>query len=371
MDAAIKIAQQAEKRKEEIEKGRNIPKDLIDQMKALSLSRLWVAKEYNGAQMSVYDVMKIWQRMAYHNGSVAWVCSVTNCSSLISGYLSNEMANQIFAGQHSMVGGFAAPVGSANPAAEGLQITGLWSWGSGISHCTHILAGVKLIKDEKMVGAGITFLEPKDVTQVDNWHVVGMKGTHSIDYKVENLFVPNDRWMPFPPFKPKIDEPLYRFSFLGALALSVSAVGLGLAERAHDEIINLVKNKVPLGSDKPLSKQPMIQNNMGKISGNLLAAESLFYATVLEAQKATENGLATTAIKAKVRLAACTCTQLCLKVVRDAYEMAGGSAIWKINKLEELHRDMHVVSQHAMASNANYRVAGSVQLGNNVPVFLL
>lgn len=371
MEAATKIAQQAEKRKEEIEKNRNIPKDLVNQMKALSLSRLWVAKEYNGAQMSVYDVMKIWQRMAYHNGSLAWVSSVTNCSSLISGYLPKEMANQIFGDQHCMVGGFAGPAGSAVPSEEGLKVTGSWSWGSGISHCSQILAGVKLMKDDKMQGAGIAFLNPKDVTKVDNWHVVGMKGTHSIDYKVENLFVPNDRWIPFPPSKPMIDEPLYRFSFLGALALSVSAVGLGLAERAYDEIKNLVKNKIPLGQDKPLSKQAMIQNNMGKIAGNLLAAESLFYTTILEAQKATENGLATTPIKAKVRLAACTCTQLCLKVVRDAYEMAGGSAIWQINKLEELHRDMHVVSQHGMASNANYRVAGSVRLGNNVPAFLL
>jgi len=371
MEAAIKIAQQAEKRKEEIEKNRNIPTDLIDQMKAHSLSRLWVAKEYGGAQLSIYEVMKIWQRMAYHSGSLAWVSSVTNCSSLISGYLPEEMATMIFGDQQSMVGGFAGPAGSAVLEKEGLQVTGSWSWGSGISHCTHIVGGVKLIKDGKMVGAGVTFLKPTDVTQIDNWHVVGMKGTHSIDYQVENLFVPNDQWMPFPPSKPVIDEPLYRFSFLGALALSVAAVGLGLAERAHDEITNLVKNKVPLGQDKSLSKQPMVQDKIGKISGNLLAAKSLFYATILEAQSATEAGLATTPIKAKVRLTACTCTQLCLTVVRDAYEMAGGSAIWQNNKLEELHRDMHVVSQHGMTSNANFRVAGSVGLGNNVPAFLL
>ena len=309
--------------------------------------------------------------MAYHSGSLAWVSSVTNCSSLISGYLPPKMANAIFGNQQCMVGGFAGPAGSAVPAEEGLQVTGSWAWGSGISHCTHIIGGVKLIKDGQMVGAGVTFLEPTDVTQIDNWHVVGMKGTHSIDYKVENLLVSNDRWMPFPPSKPVIDEPLYRFSFLGALALSVAAVGLGLAERAHDEIVNLVKNKVPLGQAKPLSKQAIVQDKIGKISGNLLAAKSLFYATILEAQRATETGLATTPIKAKVRLAACTCTQLCLTVVRDAYEMAGGSAIWQNNKLEELHRDMHVVSQHGMASNANYRVAGSVGLGNNVPAFLL
>ncbi len=371
MEAAIQIAKAAEERKEEIENTRNIPSDLITQMKSLSLPRLWVAKEYGGVQMSIHQVMKLWQRMAYHSGSLAWVSSVTNCSSLISGYLPHEMALAIFGDQQSMVGGFAGPAGSALSTHGGLQVTGSWAWGSAISHCTHIIGGVKLIKDGNMVGAGVSFLEPSDVTLLDNWHVIGMKGTHSIDYAVKNLFVPNDRWIPFPPSKPVINEPLYRFSFLGALALSVAVIGLGLAERAHDEIILLLKNKVALGDQKPLSKQAIIQDKTGRISGNLLAAESLFYTTILEAQNATETRLATTAIKAKVRLAACTCTQLCLSVVRDAYELAGGSAIWNANKLEELHRDMHVVSQHGMASNANYRVTGSVRLGNKVPLFLL
>jgi len=371
MEEAIKIAKEAEQRKDEIESKRNIPTDLIDQMKALSLSRLWLAQEYGGQQKSIYDVVKIWQQMAYHNGSLAWVCSVTNCSSLISGYLSKDMVGQLFGGKDSMVGGFAGPAGTAIPSEGGLQVTGSWSWGSGISHSTHIVAGVKLLKDDNMVGAGVTFLQPDEIRLLDNWHVVGMKGTHSIDYQTKDLFVPNERWIPFPPSKPVIDQPLYRFSFLGALALSVAAVGLGLAQRAHDEIIDLVQNKVPLGQDKPLSRQAMTQDKIGKISGNLLAAENVFYSTILEGQQATEHGDATTQLKAKIRLAACTCTQLCLKVVRDAYEMAGGSAIWQTNKLEELHRDMHVVSQHGMASNANYRVAGSVGLGNRVPEFLL
>ena len=371
MEAAISIAKEAEKRKSEIEQQRNVPKDIIDETKALSLSRLWVAKEYGGPQMSVAEVMELWQNMAYHSGSLAWVTSITNCSSLISGFLPKKMAQEIFGSEQSMVGGFAGPAGVATPDADGLKVTGSWSWGSGISHCTHILGGVRLMKDGNMVGAGITFFKPDEVSMFDNWHVVGMKGTYSIDYKVSDLLVSNERWTSFPPSKPVIDEPLYRFSFLGALSLSVAAVGLGLAQRAHDEIISLVKEKVTLGSDKPLSKQPMIQSKTGRIAGNLLAAKSLFYSTISEAQKETEIGVSSQAMKAQVRLAACTTTQLCLKVVRDAYEMAGGSAIWQANKLEELHRDMHVVSQHGMTSNGNYRVAGSVSLGNNVPAFLL
>ena len=371
MQAAIDIAKEAEKRKKEIEDTRDIPADLVDKAIEISLSRLWVAKAYSGPQKSVREVMKIWQNMAYHNGSLAWVTSVTNCSSLVSGFLPENLAKAIFGSERAMVGGFAGPAGVATPAKEGLQVSGTWSWGSGIKHCTHIVAGVKLIKDEMMVGAGLVFLKPEEVSFVDNWHVVGMKGTHSIDYQVKEVFVGDDRWIPFPPMRPKIDAPLYRFSFLGALALSVSAIGLGLAERAKEEIKQLLREKVPLGHQKTLASQSIIQDKMGRIEGNFLAAHSLFYRTIAEAEKEVESAPCSTEMKAKIRLTACTTTQLSLQVVRDAYEMAGGSAIWESQKLEELHRDMHVVSQHAMASQANFRTAGAVGLGNKVPEFLL
>ncbi|MEL6191953.1 MAG: acyl-CoA dehydrogenase family protein [Bacteroidota bacterium] len=371
MQAAIAIAKQAEERKEEIEKSRNLPTDLIDQAKVQSLPRMWVAEKYGGSQQSVEEVMKTWQKMAYHNGSLAWVTSVTNCSSLVSGFLPEKLAEKIFAHPHAMVGGFAAPAGIAEPADNGIKVSGNWSWGSGIKHCTHIVGGVKLMKEGVMMGAGLVFLKPEEVTFLDNWHVVGMKGTHSIDYTVKDLFVENDRWIPFPPAKPAIDEPLYRFSFLGALSLSISAIGLGLAERARDEIKHLLQQKTPLGQQKPLSKQPIVQDKIGKIEGNFLAAESLYYRTIADAQAETAYGPCSMEMKGKIRLAACTATQLCLSVVRDAYEMAGGSAIWETNKLEELHRDMHVVSQHAMASDANFRTAGALSLGSKVPEFLL
>lgn len=371
MESAIELAKAAEKRKEEIEQNRNIPADIIQQVQSLSLSRLWVAKEYNGSQKPVQEVMNIWQKMAYYNGSLAWVVSVTNCSSLISGFLPQDLAKAVFKSENSMVGGFAGPAGVATAEANGIRVTGKWSWGSGVTHCTHIVAGVRLMKDDAMVGAGIVFLLPEEVTFIDNWHVMGMKGTHSIDYSVQDLIIGNDRWIPFPPAKPIIDAPLYRFSFLGALSLSIAAVGLGLAERARDEIRKIVQQKVSLGQNSPLSKQPIIQDKIGIIEGNFLAAQSLFYNTILEAQKETENNICSVPMKSKIRLTACMTTQLCLNVVRDAYDLAGGSAIWESNKLEELHRDMHVVSQHAMVSSANFRTVGAVSLGNKVPEILL
>ena len=365
------IAKQAEDRKTEIESIRNIPADIMDQVKQLGLVKSWAAKEYGGQQASVLEVTNMLREMAYYNGSLAWVVGVTCCSSLITGFLDPAPAKAIFAAPNSMVGGFAAPAGVAKKVANGLEVSGRWSWGSGITHSTHIVGGVRIVEGEEIVGTGVVFLKPEEITTIDNWNVVGLKGSHSIDYTVKKLFIPDERWTPFPVTTPTIDAPLYRFSFLGALSSAVAAVGLGLAERAVAEITTFVQQKKPFGQGKVLSKHPEIQTQIAKVMADFFAAKALFQTTIQEAEQETLNGICSKETKAKIRIANAHTTKLAHQVVQEAYRLGGGYSIWETQKLEELLRDMNVVTQHGMVSSINYRTGGSVLLGNKVPEVLL
>ncbi len=365
------IAQQAEERKAEIEANRNIPTDIMDQVKQLGLVKNWAATAYGGKQASVLEVTNIVREMAYYNGSLAWVVGVTCCTSLITGFLESSAATAIYAAPNSMIGGFAAPAGMAKKVENGLEVSGHWSWGSGITHCTHIVGGVRIMEEEEMVGTAVAFFKPEEITFIDNWHVVGLKGSHSIDYTAKKLFIPNDRWTAFPVTTPTIDEPLYRFSFLGALSSAVTAVGLGLAERAIAEITKFVQQKKPFGQGKTLAKQPEIQTKIAQLLGDFLAAKALFQTTIMEAEQETQNGICSKETKAKIRIANAHTTKLAHQVVQEAYRLGGGYSIWETRKLEELLRDMNVVTQHGMVSAINYRTGGSVLLGNAVPEILL
>lgn len=367
----LTLAQEAEQRRREIEAARNLPTDLIARAKAEGLVRMWTAKAYGGLQLGVRETMQRLQPIAYHNASLAWVLAVTNCSSLFSGYFPSEMATQLYSDKNAMIGGFAGPVGVAQITDGGIQVSGQWSWGSGIRHCSHIVGGARFMQGEQMVGAALAFFLPEEIELEDNWHVVGLKGTNSINYRAENVFIPNGRWSFFPLSEAQIDAPLYRFSSLGALSLSVAVVGLGLAERAVHEIQAIAQAKSPMGQGKPLAKRSVSQQAIGKIYGNYWGAHSLFYNTIAKAEAEAAKGACSAETKAAIRLAACHTTHLAKEVVQEAYRIAGGSAVWEAGKLEELHRDMHVVSQHAMVADANYRTAGAVFLGNRVPEFLL
>lgn len=371
IQTAISLAKEAEERKVEIETLRNIPTDLMDKVKTAGLVKMWAAKAYGGQQADVSTVTEMIRAMAYYNGSLAWVTAVTSCSFLFSGFLPEEKASPLYSDPKAMIGGFAGPSGVATLEGEGLRITGHWSWGSGTTHCSHILGGVLLKKDEKVIGTATAFFKPEEVTFHDNWHVLGLKGTHSIDYSVKDIFIPKERWARFPLSVPVIDVPLYRFSFLGALSLATASVGLGFAQRAVDEILKLAQVKRPFGQGKPLAKRPIFQAQLGELQGNYLAAKALFESTIRATELETQQGNCSIESKANVRLAACHSLQLAEKVVSAAYKLAGGSAIWQSHKLEELYRDMHIVTQHGMVSSGNYRTVGAVLLGNNVPESLL
>jgi hypothetical protein len=69
---------------------------------------------------------------------------------------------------------------------------------------------------------------------------------------VADELVPHGRWVQIGGAA-RIDRPLYRFSFFGALAVGVAAVGLGLARRAVDELVDMAGGKRPQGSQTLLS----------------------------------------------------------------------------------------------------------------------
>lgn len=98
MNSHIDIAQKAEARKEEIETERNLPEDIIQEVKQAGLVKRWATKSVGGEESSVFDVCRMIRDISYYNGSLAWVIAVTGCSSLFSGFIEDEKADILFNG---------------------------------------------------------------------------------------------------------------------------------------------------------------------------------------------------------------------------------------------------------------------------------
>ena len=369
--ALEEVGRAAEARQAEIEANRCIPDDLMLQLKETGILHTWTAIAYGGKQAHVLSLVSAIQQLAYYNGSIAWIVGVTGTAALGSGYLQPEVAQEVFGHSMAQVGGWAVPAAMAQAVDGGLLVSGKWAWGSGIRHCTHIVGGVIAVDEENKPKSALVYMDPKDVAFIDNWQVLGLRGSNSIDYSVKNLFIPNGKWVWFPSSEAVVDAPLYRFSFLGALASGVAGVALGLAHRALDEIKNLSKKKRPMGARKTLAERPVIHDKIARMEAAYYAAKLFLESSIKESWAAAEERKQTAAQKSKLRLAAANAVEASAQVVRDAYQIGGGSSIWDGVKLQELFRDVNAITQHGLVASSIFEVVGRVSMGQKVNEALL
>lgn len=368
----IALGKKAEARKTEIEDRGVLPGDIARALKATGILRLWVAKAYGGREADVLALVNAIQTLSYYNGSVAWVASVTGTGSLTSGYLKPSFAQEAFGASDAMLGGFAAPVGRAERVAGGLMVNGRWGWGSGTSHCSTVIGGIMIqgAEGERPMPA-VALFYPKDVQWYDTWEVNGLKGTGSGDYELKNVYVPDGRWIYFPVQRSVVDAPLYRVSFYGALAAGVAAVGLGLAKRAIDEIKRLGLTKKPVMAQKTLSEKAVIQFQLAATEAKYQAAKAFLEKATTENYEAAKSGIPDIHTKNLLRMAATHVVTASAEVVDWCYKIGGGSTIWNSVKLQELQRDMLVVTQHGLVAPSNNEMIGKVAFGLRFNPWLL
>ena len=371
-EALITLGKKAEERRNEIEAKGNLPKDIAAALKQTGVLRLWVAKAYGGEEADLLALINAIQTLAYYNGSVAWVASVTGTGSLTSGYLQPDFAQEAFGAADAMLGGFAAPVGKAKRVDGGLLVNGRWGWGSGTANCSTVIGGI-MIQGEKEQPPmpAVALFYPKDVEWHNTWQVNGLRGTGSGDYELKDIFVPDGRWIYFPVQKSVIDAPLYRVSFYGALAAGVSAVGLGFAKRALDEIKQLGLTKKPVMARKTLSEKAVVQFQLAEKEAKYQAAKAFLEKAATDNFEAAKTGIPDIHTKNLLRMAATHVVTASAEVVDWCYKIGGGSTIWNSVKLQELQRDMLVLTQHGLVAPSNNEMIGKVAFGLRFNPWLL
>jgi alkylation response protein AidB-like acyl-CoA dehydrogenase len=330
-----------------------------------------VPARYGGGEHHLQEVIDAIERLAYHDGSTSWCAMIAATTGLAAAYLPPEWAERIYGDPTAVTGGFAMPVGTATPAEGGLIVTGRWQWGSGTHHCSWIGGGCWITgSDGKPTPRPDGLLAPfvmfeRDQVQIhDTWRVAGLKGTGSNDFEVREAFVPEGRWANFAGAEPLIDGPLYRFPFLGALALGVCAVSLGLARRAEDELVEIAGGKKPAGSSRTLAERPVVQAAVARAEANWRAAGALVREVVGEAwEDAAAGRPLPDEHRRRLRLAATNATWRSVEAVDLMYHAGGGSSIHETSPLQRVFRDVHVASQHGMVADRTYEPLGRMALG--------
>jgi alkylation response protein AidB-like acyl-CoA dehydrogenase len=212
-------------------------------------------------------------------------------------------------------------------------------------------------------GGRVGFAFFAEVEELDTWHVSGLQGTHSTDYRVDNALVSLERIVSMDRRSLVVDEPLYRFSTFGALALGVAMTMVGLAERAIEEL-TLLADKIPQGSTKGLAHRTAVQADLAR---SVAAVRSARAYVADEVGRSWADVVATGQVaddrKVALRLAANAVAEAAIGAVDRCYTSAGGEAVYRRSPLQRVFRDIHVASQHAMVAGRVFEPLGRFEFG--------
>ncbi|MCX5173455.1 acyl-CoA dehydrogenase family protein [Streptomyces antibioticus] len=233
---------------------------------------------------------------------------------------------------------------AGGPAAErvpgGYRLRGVRGrFCSGIDHARWILAGLDVEPAEEGRAAipHLLLIPVEDVTVVDDWYTLGLRGTGSRSFVIDEAFVPEHRALPqaeldpLTATRPRPDGPVFRMAFTATGTVALAGVLLGTARAALDLYAGT-------GRHAPAVDLPAL-------TATVDAAEALLRTDLaLLTHSAVPGG--SRPEQARMRRDIAYAGVRCRDVVDTVFRNAGSGGVYDSSPLQRLWRDANTAALH-------------------------
>jgi alkylation response protein AidB-like acyl-CoA dehydrogenase len=363
---------------DELERTRRIPASLMAQLHASRLLRMLLPRSVDGDQVDPSTYLAAIAELSRHDGSIGWNVFVANSSALIAPFLELDVARQIFGDPKTVVAWGPPNACKATAVDGGYRVSGTWDFASGCRqanwmgvHCPVVERDGNLRRDSRGQTVIRSLLFPvSEATLLDTWNPIGLRGTASDSYSLNDLFVA-ERFSStrMEPALRRDRGPLYAFTQQGLYAVGVAGVAFGLARAMLDEFVELAGRKAPRYLSR-LADNAVVQAEVARAEASLGATRAYLVDT-LDTIYAHADDVEPIDItdRARVRLASTHAIHAALEVADFTYKAAGVDAIFPGSPFERRFRDIHTVSQQIQSRSAHYEAVGRILLGTIPEVF--
>ena len=355
---------------DEIERTRRLTEPVVSALIENGLYRVLLPKSFGGAEAPPEVFMQVLEEVAKIDASTAWCLGQCSVCAMTAAYLDADAAQQIFNEPPGILA-WGAIAHEVQAVPGGYRATARWEFASGSRQASWLGAHVRIVEAN-----GATRLKPngtpeirtilfpaKSATMYDVWDAIGLKGTGTDSYSVDDVFIPEKfAALRDDPTALREDGPLYKLTTYAVFGIGFAAVSLGVARATLDAAIELARGKESVGI-KPMRDNNAVQGQLGRIEGDLRAARAYLYAAAAEVWRdLTRTGTVTEEHRVALRLASTWTIHRAAAVVDAAYHMAGATAVFSANKFERRFRDMHAIAQQIQARDTHYEDVGKTIL---------
>jgi len=365
---------------DEAESLRTLPPGSVATVRSLGLFWLKTPASLGGTPLPPVEFCDVIEELAYIDVSTAWAAMIgAGCCGLVGGWLPEAGALRVFTpvpdGGLPVVAGQLAPRGTGKPVSGGYLVTGRWGFSSGILHADWLLGAFALESptgDEAASADGdggtgfgrmVVFAVPKSEAEViDNWYVAGLQGTGSLDFRVDELFVPAE--MTYDLGIPAVrGGDLFRLGMPAFVSNEVPPLCVGLARRALDDMTELALKTARFPGGPTVSERAVFHKELGRAETKLRAARLVHREAMADAWQAALAGDAPSEEQQlAVTAASVFAVETAAEVVSDLFRYGGGRVLALSNPMQRHLRNALAARQHLALSEEGYEAAGRYRL---------
>ncbi len=359
---------------DQIEREQQIPAPLLAKIIEARLPRMLLPRSVGGDEIEPWIYLRAIEEISRHDGSVAWNLFVANSAALIAPFIPLSAAKAIYDDPRGWIAWGPPNQHTATAVPGGYRISGQWHFASGSRQATWMGAHGNVIEpdgsrrlnrfDRPTVK---TFLFPKHkATPIRDWDTLGMRGTASEGYRLDDVFVPDEfTGTREDPSLRRDPGPLYAFTMQGLYSVGVAGVALGIARAMLDEFILLAKAKTPRGLIR-MADQPVVQSNVAHREAALGSGRAWLTEILKETwDNADDRAPIDTDARIRVRLGCAQAIKSAIETADYVYKAAGVSAIFKGTPFERRFRDMHTLSQQIQSRDSHFEAVGKIMFNGD------
>ncbi|HXZ66039.1 MAG TPA: acyl-CoA dehydrogenase family protein [Streptosporangiaceae bacterium] len=359
---------------ERSEQLRTLPPDTVETLRGLGVFWLKTPADLGGSPLNPIEFCDVIEELAYADASTAWTAMIgAGCGGLASGWLPEAGARRVFAPDRPLpvVAGQLQPRGTGRPVPDGYVVTGRWSFASGIMHASWLIGAFRAPAAPATTAAQaaadgeriVVFLLPKDEAEViDNWHVAGLQGTGSMDFRVAERFVPAE--MTYELGAPAVrGGELFRLGMPAFVSNEVPPFCIGMARRALADTTALAGHTTRWAAGPKLSERAVFLKELGRAEVKIKAARLAHRDAVEEVWATARAGtVPPESQQLAITTASVFAVETCAEVISDLFRYGGGRVLSLSSPMQRHLRNALAARQHIAVSEEFYEAAGRLRI---------
>ena len=359
LERARKLAPLLRERASCAEALRTMPTETVADLHASGVLRALQPRRWGGMELDFVSYVDIPLELGRGCASTSWnVANLLMHHWLLAMYDERAQAEVWGADPDAMIAAaIAYPQGHGSRVEGGFLISGRWGFSSCVDVAGWNLLGVTVREGEKVVDHRMCLLPRSQYEVVDDWQVLGMRGTASMTVVAKDVFVPDYRALcmydvrggdGFPGARANAN-PIYRIALSALGAHGIGGCAVGNAEMALEHTLALVRERSTSYNPVKMRDLQLVQLRVGAAGARIDAARRILRADCVEAQDiACRKVVADAQVKLRFKRNLAYATSLCTEAVDMLHTLAGANGVYQKYPLERILRDAHSLAGHIM-----------------------